>query len=176
MIAFKDRPVNETYMRACLPALLLMGSLMVSGAWGQDASQPTPDGVLQKFEGTAAQTTPSFSVNDRWEVRWVGRRMLNISVLAADGTVVAGATTFRGALYLPKGGTYHLQIDCDAPPVMLPPPPPANNNNGGMTGFQTTLNGGLGNGSNNDSTASNQNDAAEFFSNCSNRAFSRQLL
>jgi len=112
----------------------------------------------KKFEGTTAQTTPAFNVNDGWEVRWFSHRNLNISVLAADGSVVAGATTYRGALYIPKGGTYHLQIDCDAFPSFPQPPSPSGNNNG-TTGFQNTLTGGLGNSPNNNSTTQNPNDA-----------------
>ncbi|MCE0524101.1 MAG: serine protease [Methylacidiphilales bacterium] len=81
-------------------------------------------GPLQKFTGTAPQTTPAFTVPDKWEVRWVSQRNLNISVLAADGTLVAGAASFQGALYVPKGGSYHLQIDC------VPFSPPTNNGNG----------------------------------------------
>jgi S1-C subfamily serine protease len=81
-------------------------------------------------------------------------------VLAADGSVVAGATSFRGALYLPKGGTYHLQIDCDAAPGMppgMPPSPTPNTSNSGPTAFQNTINGNNGSSSDNQNQNQNQN-------------------
>jgi hypothetical protein len=111
------------------------------------AIPPVPP--LQSFQGTAAQTTPAFQVPDSWQVRWSSPRNLNISVLAADGTIVAGGAGTRGALYLPKGGNFHLQIDCAAPPVMPSPPPVA----AAPTPFENTINGD--NGSNNGSNGSN---------------------
>ncbi len=53
-------------------------------------------------------------------MRWQGVRNLNVAVLAPDGTVVAGGAGQRGAVYLPKGGNFHLEIDYDAPPQMPP--------------------------------------------------------
>src|SRR5260221_7909734 len=101
-------------MRALFLTLSL-GSILAFGVRGQDA-QPASPAPLQKFEGTAPLTTPGFTVADKWEVRWTATRNVNISVIRPDGMLVAGATSFRGALYIPKGGNYHLQIDCAPPP------------------------------------------------------------
>ncbi len=108
-----------------LPALVLCSR-------AQPTSGTPP---LQKFTGTDSQTTSDFTVSDRWEVRWEGIRGINISVLSTDRTLVAGAESARGALFVPKGGTYHLQIDV-APAPNFPRPGPAP-----MSGFQSTISG-----------------------------------
>src|SRR5277367_6087932 len=89
---------------------------------GNGGDQVNPP-VLQKFTGSAPQTTPPFTAPDKWEVRWLSPRNVNISVLAGDGTVIAGAAGERGALFIPKGGNYHLQIDCVAFDTTPRPPP-----------------------------------------------------
>jgi S1-C subfamily serine protease len=69
------------------------------------------DKVVQTFDGTTAITTPAFQAQDRWEVRYDSPGILSITVLAADGSVAAGASgTVKGSLYLPKGGSYTLQV------------------------------------------------------------------
>ncbi len=106
-------------MNRLISAVVLGAATMVT-AFGQGS--PGTGSPLQKFEGTGSQTTTSFNVGDQWEVRWAGLGM-NLSVLAADNSVVAGAVGFRGALYVPKGGTYHLQIDyIPFPGVQMPAP------------------------------------------------------
>ncbi len=54
-----------------------------------------------------------------------------MAVLAGDGTVVGGGAGTRGAIYIPKGGNYHLQIDYDPLPQISgdanPSPPPSPN-------------------------------------------------
>ena len=135
-------------MRALFLALSV-GSFLVSAAQGQNAP-PDASSPLQKFESTLALTTPDFTVPDKWEVRWVSFRNLNVSVLAPDGTLVAGAASSRGALYVGKGGSYHLQIDCSTPPGM--PSRPAST---GSTGFENTINGGQNGGSPNQPPSDN---------------------
>ena len=107
-----------------------------------EATAPAPV-ALQSFQGTASQTTPAFQAPDSWQVRWNGPRGLNIAVLAADETIVAGAAGTRGALYLPKGGMFHLQIDYQGVPQgtpgsTTPSPAPA------PTPFENTLTGNSG--------------------------------
>ena len=64
----------------------------------------------------APEPRQTFKVGDKWQVRWHSTFNLNVSVIAEDGTVVAGASAMHGgALYVPKGGTYHLQVECVLP-------------------------------------------------------------
>ena len=79
---------------------------------------------LASFQGNTSQSTASFQAPDSWEVRWQGGRNLNLSVLAVDGSVVGGGAGRSGAIYMPKGGSYHLQIDYDPMP-QLPAGEPA---------------------------------------------------
>ncbi len=68
--------------------------------------------VVQKFDGNSSTTTAPFTVNDKWEVVWNTPMPLRITLLSSDGTIVAGtAGMFRGSFYLPKGGTYYLQVN-----------------------------------------------------------------
>jgi S1-C subfamily serine protease len=56
-------------------------------------------------------TTPLFKVADKWELRWNGSGAIMITVLAPDGSIVAGtAASADGSLYLPKGGLFYLQV------------------------------------------------------------------
>jgi S1-C subfamily serine protease len=125
-------------MHRLIPSFILAMATTLS-SFGQIAQQPDPNGPVQKFEGTAAQTTSTFSVNDQWEVRWIGYPGMNVSVVAADNSVVAGASCYRGALYVGKGGTYHLQIDCDTISQ------PQASSNVSPTPFENTINGGSSN-------------------------------
>ena len=46
---------------------------------------------------------------------------MNLSVLSTDGTVVAGIHgVFKGSLYIPKGGTFYIQLNSDHPEMRLP--------------------------------------------------------
>lgn len=68
--------------------------------------------MVQTFDGAGALTTPSFEVQDKWEVRWDCPDVITITLLSSDGTVVAGASgSLKGSLYQPKGGTFSLQIN-----------------------------------------------------------------
>jgi len=113
---------------------------------GQTTSQ-TPSAPAsapsQTFSGDVSQTTSSFTVGDKWEVRWSGYfGGCNISVLATDGSVVAGGAGSRGVFFVPKGGTYHLQIDFQR--HQLPNfAQQQQQQQPGTTGFQDTINGGL---------------------------------
>ncbi len=72
--------------------------------------------VIQKFNGTDMKSaTPAFAVQDKWEAIWFSPKPVNITVLnASDGSVVTGAhSNGKGSFFLPKGGTYYLQIECN---------------------------------------------------------------
>jgi len=91
-------------MRALLLAVLLGGWL---GGFPVFADDKAP----QTFEGAGTLTTPVFSVQDKWEVRWDCPDVVSITIFSADGAIVAGASSAsRGSLYQPKGGSYYLQI------------------------------------------------------------------
>jgi hypothetical protein len=77
------------------------------------------DNVVQNFNGTKDVTTPLFKVADKWELRWSGAGAIMITVIAPDGSIVAGTSASAdGSLYLPKGGSFYLQISgtAGAPP------------------------------------------------------------
>lgn len=89
-------------MRLWLSAVLL--ALLAGTVLAQDKA-------VQTFDGTTAITTPAFQVQDKWEVRYDSPGILSITVLAADGSVAAGASgTVKGSLYVPKGGSFTLQV------------------------------------------------------------------
>jgi len=94
--------------------LLVLAGFLLLGAHGSAQTPPKP---VQEVSGTDPQMTDPFTVADAWVVRWVAPRQMNISVLAADGSLVSGAAGSRGALYVTKGGTYRLQIDNATPPA-----------------------------------------------------------
>jgi hypothetical protein len=67
--------------------------------------------VVQTFLGIAPLTTTSFTVQDKWEVRWECTDVVSVTLLSPDGTVLAGvASSAKGSFYQPKGGTYALKI------------------------------------------------------------------
>ena len=104
------------------PAFFAVTGLVFLAGVGR--AQAQSNAPLQSFNSETSQTTAAFQVPDSWEVRWQGRRNLNVAVLAADGSVVGGGAGQRGAVYLPKGGSYHLQIDYDPMPQMATTPDP----------------------------------------------------
>ncbi len=120
-----------------LAALAGLGLLSGTGRAQLPSTAPQP---LQSFQGSASQTTAAFQAPDSWEVRWSGGRTVNVTVLAADNSIVAGSAGPRGALYLPKGGTYHLQIDYAPLPVMPGQQAPAENPP--QSQFERTIAGG----------------------------------
>lgn len=130
-------------MRASLITFLLGMLIGVLPVMGQET-------VVQALTGTTNTTTPKFTVQDKWEIRWGGQGIVKLAVFSADGTLVSGGITSNGALYMPKGGTYYLQIsmakrsdEFRSPNANIAP------GNGPGSGLQRTLNDGL-NG--NDST------------------------
>jgi hypothetical protein len=67
--------------------------------------------VVQTFDGASALTTPSFQVQDKWEIRWDCPDVIAITLLSSEGTIIAGASgSLKGSLYQPKGGSFSLQI------------------------------------------------------------------
>jgi hypothetical protein len=91
-------------MRFSLLAILLGGLLGSLPCLAQER-------VAQTFDGVSALTTPSFQVQDRWEVRWDSPDVITITLLSSDGTIVAGASgSLKGSLYQPKGGSFYLQV------------------------------------------------------------------
>ena len=78
--------------------------LLASSAFAQE-------NVVQVYGGPGAMTTQPFTVSDRWEIRWDCPNAIAVTILAADGSVVAGGSgAMKGSLYQPKGGTFTLQI------------------------------------------------------------------
>ncbi len=82
--------------------------------------------IVQKFSGTDTTTTTApFTVHDKWELVWIAPRAMSVTVLSPDGTVITGThTNFKGSLYLPKGGTYYLQLSATPPAMQNGTPPP----------------------------------------------------
>ncbi len=78
--------------------------------------------VVQKFDNADTNiTTATFTVQDKWEVLWFSPRPINITLLAADGTVVTGLrAAFKGSLYVPKGGTFYFQVNSTHPEIKEP--------------------------------------------------------
>jgi hypothetical protein len=78
--------------------------------------------IVQKFSSSDTNTsTATFTVQDKWEVLWFSPSPLNLTLLSADGSVVTGVhALFRGSLYLPKGGTFYLQINSNHPEMKAP--------------------------------------------------------
>jgi S1-C subfamily serine protease len=87
-----------------LPALCIFLGLLAGAGLAQEK-------VVQTFNGAGALTTPSFQVQDKWEMRWDCPDVIAITVLSSDGTIAAGASgSLKGSLYQPKGGSFSLQI------------------------------------------------------------------
>ena len=67
--------------------------------------------VVQMFTGANTVTTPAFTVQDKWELRWDCPDALSVTLLAPDGSIVAGTSgSLKGSFYEPKGGNYYLQV------------------------------------------------------------------
>jgi hypothetical protein len=97
------------------PFLLLLGVL---GIAGQACAQTH---LVAEFKGNTSTSTTTFTVGDKWEVAWDTPMPLRITLLTADGTIVAGtAGMFRGSFYQPKGGTFYLQVNGPANGAMAP--------------------------------------------------------
>ena len=149
-------------MRRLSIALFL--SLSAALAAQAQFGTPAPDMSLttappvKKFTGTASLASDPFTVQDKWEVCWSGPRKLNISILTPDGTIVAGAAGLRGALFVPKGGIYHLQIDY-TPPNLPSAPTPAP----GPSALQNTIDGGGNGGSSPDPNNNPQQQQQQHF-------------
>jgi S1-C subfamily serine protease len=87
------------------PVFLLLAGLLTGISLAQEK-------VVQTFEGVNGLTTPAFQVQDKWEVRWDCPDVLSVTLLAPDGTIVAGSSgAVKGSLYLPKGGSFTLQLN-----------------------------------------------------------------
>ena len=94
------------FMR-CLLFFILLGLLAGTGL--------AQEKVVQTFDGMEAWTTPTFRVQDKWEVRWDSPDVLKITLLSSDGTVISGASSaLEGSLYQPRGGNFYLQISRSA--------------------------------------------------------------
>jgi S1-C subfamily serine protease len=78
--------------------------------------------VVQKFQGNDTNvTTATFTVQDKWELLYFSPHPMDVTILAADGTIVAGfKAVFRGSLFQAKGGTYYLQINSNHPEIKMP--------------------------------------------------------
>jgi S1-C subfamily serine protease len=88
-----------------------MRSLLLACSYGLGIALPAlADGTLE-FNGHGPGDTVTFSMSDRWEVRWQGPPT-SVTVETATGDIVAGSLAAgNGSLYLPKGGTYKLHVN-----------------------------------------------------------------
>ena len=125
-------------MRGIYPIAILLAAGF-SSVLGQSAP-PAPVPPAQAFEGNESQTTAPFTDGDKWEVRYYSSwGICNVSVLAPDGSIVAGgAGIARGAFYVPKGGTYTLKINFLLQSLSAPP------QNQNLSGLQDAINQGIG--------------------------------
>ncbi len=90
-----------------LGLILMLGA--VSSAPGQDTE-------VQAFSGPKPLTSGTFTVQDRWEVRWATVDPVSIAVFSADGKLVTGAAgSGKGSLYEPQGGTFYVQVTPHVP-------------------------------------------------------------
>ncbi|HEV3270672.1 MAG TPA: trypsin-like peptidase domain-containing protein [Candidatus Methylacidiphilales bacterium] len=101
--------------RFLLPAIIL--GLVAGTAYADGVAH-----VVQKFTGADARaSTPTFTVQDKWEVLWVSPIPINLTLLSPGGTVIAGVQgSLKGSFYQPVGGTYYLQVDRNGPASKAP--------------------------------------------------------
>jgi hypothetical protein len=84
--------------------VLIFLGLFAGIGWAQER-------VVQLFNAPGALTTPTFTVQDRWELRWDCPDVISVTLLAPDGSIVAGTSgSQKGSLFEPNGGTYYLQV------------------------------------------------------------------
>lgn len=78
---------------------------------------PADNHIVQKFTGVEGSgSTGAFTVPDKWEVLWTSSQPANISLLALDGTVLAGAAGMgQGSFYIAKGGSFYVQVNANTP-------------------------------------------------------------
>jgi len=87
----------------------LLLSILLGALAGAASAQ---EKVAQTFNGISTLTTPSFQVQDEWEVRWDSSDALAITVFSKDGMIVESASgSPKGSLFHLKGGTFSLQIN-----------------------------------------------------------------
>jgi hypothetical protein len=96
---------NHQQFAARLPLIIL-------GWLGAAVSGTAQTHVVQKYMGNTPTTTSTFTVGDNWEVAWEDPSPVRFTLYSDDGKIVAGAAgVLKGSFYLPKGGTYYLQVD-----------------------------------------------------------------
>lgn len=97
--------------------LAMMLGCLAGTAYGDGSAH-----VVQKFDGMDTNTTTAtFTVQDKWEVLWFSPRPINITLLAADGTVITGVQgALKGSFYQPKGGTFYIQLNSSHPEAKVP--------------------------------------------------------
>ena len=77
-----------------------------------NAAAPAGENVVLTFQGKDSLTTNTFKVGDKWELRWDSPRFLHITLLSPEGATLVGTSgSGKGALFVPRGGTYYLQIN-----------------------------------------------------------------
>jgi hypothetical protein len=110
------RRAGKSFGVVRLVALLLLA--FVAGVARGDGAAT----IVQKFEGTDGNTsTATFTVQDKWELLWFTGPPASLTILTADGQIVTGIHgTFNGSIYVPKGGTYYVQITRDHPELKMP--------------------------------------------------------
>jgi hypothetical protein len=82
------------------------------GWWAQVTLGRAQETTVQSFDGAAPTMTASFTVSDKWEARWMSPDAIGMTILSPNGAVVAKISgSGQGSIYLPKGGTFTLQIE-----------------------------------------------------------------
>jgi S1-C subfamily serine protease len=111
-IAGKAPRWYEFRMRRFLLAMMLA----VVGGLARGDGDAT---VVKTFQGTDANTTTAtFTVQDKWELLWFVGPPAGLSIMTPDHQLVAGVhAAMAGSIYVPKGGTYYVQIVRDNPNI-----------------------------------------------------------
>jgi S1-C subfamily serine protease len=87
------------------------GTFIVAAFLAGILSSFAQEKIVQTFDNSKEMTTPLFTISDKWEIRWTGASALTLTLVDADGSIVAGTTASTdGSLYVAKGGTFYLQI------------------------------------------------------------------
>jgi S1-C subfamily serine protease len=78
----------------------------LAGNTASTASNPSP----LSFTGSGPSETTSFTVQPRWQVRWMAQTPFSVTIEDATGNAVAGAGGQQGVLYLPSGGSFKIRL------------------------------------------------------------------
>ncbi len=126
--------MNIRFQKMCLPVFLLAFIIHASPATAtqsraqqrmaaflaaNNASPPTPQAAqstnsespVKVFRGNGSQSTSPFTISTPFIVAWEAHEWTWVAVYLASGQVVQfGSSEESGQVYVPKGGTYYLDI------------------------------------------------------------------